>query len=648
MARFSLLLLTLLMMATPAWAKPHAAETPAQFYHKAFQALDAGDVRQAESYAARGRDPVLNKIVTFYAMALPGNDYSYAEMADFIANNPGWPGLRGVQMIAEQKIPAGMAPQKIVAWFGDHPPVTLIGFYRYVDALNQIGRADAALAAIRTRWIEGDFTGDEMEAFFTRFAALLDPGALWARLDRLLWKNDVVGARRIMPYVDASDQAVAEARLALAAQDRNAERLADRVPSAAQSDPGLFYQKLRALVHANQDDDADEMLLNAPADAAHADAWWELREIMARRAMAKHDYDLAYRLSDIRASGNPKVISFSEFLAGWLALRFLNQPEEAHTHFQNLYDNATMPVSRARGAYWLGRAYEAQGDRNAAEQAYEDAAIFNTTYYGQLAATKIDDKPVLTAKADPPLPEPARRKIMDRDIYRAILRLAESGENDRAYAFFHAAAEAASERAEFVVLTEIAARLHRPDLGIQTVKTANQKDMLVENGGFPLIDQHVPTPPEPAFTHALIRQESMFNPDAGSNAGARGLMQLMPRTARDVARHMGLQYRESRLLNPGYSLQLGTAFVQQQIEHFNGSYILALAGYNAGAGRVREWIAAYGDPRDANVDAIDWVESIPLDETRNYVERILENIQIYRAKLAGGTAPLLIIKDLKR
>jgi len=190
--------------------------------------------------------------------------------------------------------------------------------------------------------------------------------------------------------------------------------------------------------------------------------------------------------------------------------------------------------------------------------------------------------------------------------------------------------------------------MHRPDLAIQTVKAANQKNMIIENGGFPLIDMHVPAPPEPAFTHALIRQESLFNPDAESSVGARGLMQLMPRTAKDVAKKVGVRYKESLLLDPGYNLKLGTIYVQEQIDHFNGSYILALAGYNAGAGRVHEWIGEFGDPRSPNVDPVDWVESIPVQETRNYVQRIIESLQIYRAKLAGGTAPLLIINDLRR
>ena len=585
-------------------------------------------------------------------MALPGNDYPFEELNAFITGNPGWRGLKGIQMIAEQKIPPNAVPAQVVAWFSARPPVTVAGFYRYADALNQTGMAQAAENAVRARWINNDFTGDEQTVFYARYGALLDRDTMWARMDRLLWKEDDVEARRLIPYLDSTDASVAGARLALANQSRDAEMWLSRVPSGGQNDPGLLYQVLRWRVKNNLDDDADDILLRAPAriagSNAGAEAWWDQRQVMVRRAIARRDYDLAYRLASEYGQTEPKSLVQAEFLSGWIALRFINQPTVALKHFQTLYDNASTPVTRARGAYWLGRTYEALGNKNAAEQAYEDGAAFNTAYYGQLAATRLYANPVLTAKADPPLPEAAHRALMSRDILHAIVRLSDIGEPERAHTFFHAATESATERAEFIVLTEIAAHMHRPDLGIQAVKAAAQKDMLIENGGFPLISMHVPTPPESAFTHALIRQESMFNPDAASGVGARGLMQLMPRTAKEVAKKAGVRYKETLLSDPAYSMKLGTAFVQEQIEHFNGSYILALAGYNAGPGRVHEWLSEFGDPRNDNMDPVDWVELIPLQETRNYVQRIIESLQIYRAKLAGGQSRLLIINDLRR
>ncbi|MDE1901413.1 MAG: transglycosylase SLT domain-containing protein [Alphaproteobacteria bacterium] len=622
-------------------------ESQAELYRRAFAAIDANNPQLAESIAAHGRDPLLTKIVRGEAMALPGNDYSFEELNAFIAGNPGWPGLKGIQMIAEQKMPADAVPSQVVAWYAARPPVTLTGFYRYVDALNKSGMAQTAIDAIRDRWVNGDFSGDDLIAFYSRFSPLLPPGAMWARMDRLLWKNDESGARRMMPWLDATNRAVAQARLALAQND-DAEAWLDRVPPDARNDPGLLYQKLRWLIKRNDDNDADAILMNPPPEPDNAKAWWEQRQIEVRRAIAAHDFTLAYQLASANGQSAGKPLAQAEFLSGWLALRFLNKPDVALQHFQTLYDNAFTPISRARGAYWLGRSYEAMGDRNEAEQAYENAAALDTTYYGQLATARLYATPVLVAKSDPPLPDVARHAIMSRDPIRAIVDLNNIGQTDRARTFFHAAVDAAQRRAEFVVLAEIAQQIGQPDLGIQAVKAAAQKNMLIFNGGYPLLRMRAPSPPEPALTHALIRQESQFNPRVSSGVGARGLMQLMPRTAHDVARQLGMRYSESRLVEPPYNLRLGTAFVQQQIDHFNGSYILALAGYNAGPARVREWIQTYGDPRQPGIDPIDWVELIPIQETRNYVERIIENLQIYRAKLAGGQAPLLILNDLKR
>jgi soluble lytic murein transglycosylase len=644
MPRLVLFLICFFFLASPATA----ADSNAAYYHRAFAAIDSRSPDVAETLAARGPDPVLNKVVRGYAMALPGNDYTFNQMNAFVSENPGWPDLRGIQMIAEQKIPSSIPGSQIVAWFSQHPPITLVGFYRFVDALNQSGQGENAQKTVRARWIENDFSSEEQTAFFARFGRVLADNDMWSRMDRLLWKNDQNQVRRLMPYQSAADRAVAGARLAFGNQDSSARSLLSHLPSSAQNAPGLLYQNLKAHVKNNDDDEANDILLDAPPTLNHAEAWWEQRHIMARRAIEKHDYALAYRLASGHGLTDPKPAVLAEFLSGWLALRFLNKPDAAILHFQNLYDIASTPVSRARGAYWLGRTYEVLGDKNEAEQAYEDAAVFNTTYYGQLATTRIYATPFLTAKSDPPIPDTFRTTFFGQDLIRAIESLAKVGEYDRARTFFLAATENALKRAEFILLTEVATQIHRPDLGIQAVKAANQKNMLVQHGGFPLVSLRMPTPPEPAFSHALIRQESMFNPDAASAAGARGLMQLMPRTAKDVCRKIGVPYSERRLDDPSYNLQLGTAFAAQQIERFDGSYVLALAGYNAGPARTREWVELFGDPRSGGVDPVDWIELIPISETRNYIQRIIESMQVYRSKLAGGRARLLIINDLKR
>ncbi len=636
--------LLLLFLFAPLTAQ--AAKDEVAFYRQAFSAVATNNPQQIEAFASRGDDPILNKVLRAAAMAMPDNGYNFEQLNAFIAGNPGWPGLKGIQMIAEQKIPAQAPAPQVTTWFAAHPPVSLAGFYRYIDALNQSGRAEDARAAIRKRWVEGDFSGDQQTAFSSRFSPLIDSDSLWARMDRLLWKGEIAEARRLMPSLNAKDQALALTRIALATQDSRAWTWLEQLSPEVQKDPGILYLRLKWDVKAGRNDAALEALLHPPADLGDANAWGEQRQIMIRRAMEKHDYPLAYQLAAHHGLSEPKNVAQAEFLAGWIALRLLSKPEVALKHFQALDAASTTPISQARAGYWLGRTQEALGDPNAAEQAYEGASVFNTTYYGQLALTRLYAEPQLLAKADPPLPESVRHTILTKDMFRAIERLAAIGETARAQVFFHAAGEAATARADFVVLAEIAARIHRPDLGIQAVKAAAHKNMMVENGGFPLLLLPFPSPPEPAFTHALIRQESLFNAHAQSGVGARGLMQLMPATAREVARKMDLRYTESLLEDPAYNIKLGTHFVQDQIDKFGGSYIMALAGYNAGPGRVHEWIATFGDPRSGAVDPVDWIELIPIQETRTYVQRIIESTQVYRARLNNGTAPLKILKDL--
>jgi soluble lytic murein transglycosylase len=610
--------------------------------------LDAGHADRAVAYAAKGHDRILNKVLRAAYMAEPGNDVGFQEMVEFINNNPDWPNLRGIVAIAEQKIPPQMSAEDTVKWFASHPAVTLVGFYRSVDALESLGRTQDATQLVRERLINGDFSAEELSAFYARFNRYFDADSMNARLDRLDWKNDVFGARRMYGYVDVAHRNLSEARLSYANRVPHPESADASVPAELADDPGLLFERLRWLQRNNRDDDAVEMLRHAPDDLGDPEAWWEVRQIMVRRMMDRHDYATAYELAANHGQKDPKTLAPAEFLAGWLALRFLNQPDKAERHFAILSDNATTPVTRARAAYWLGRAHEVLGGKSEAEQFYEDAAALNITYYGQLAASRLSDNPTIEARPEPAVPAAVRTAFFARDNISTIEKLHDIGEDGRAGAFFHAATEAAPLRADFALLMELAYRIHRPDLAIEAAKAANQKNMLVGAGGFPLLDRILPRPPEPAFTHALIRQESMFNPKAESPVGAEGLMQLMPHTAKAVAKQCGIKYKEARLCDLDYNLRLGTAFIQSQLNMFNGSYVLTLAAYNAGPGRVREWMEQIGDPRSPNVDPVDWVEEIPVAETRNYVQRVIESLEVYRAKLDGGKAPLTILADLRR
>jgi soluble lytic murein transglycosylase len=645
MKKFVLLpTLLALIVTAPAYADQASSEN----YRRALAQIEAGHPDQAVNLAEHGHDSAMDKVITGYAMALPNNDFSFNELASFINSHPDWPGLKGILMIAEQKLPQGLTNDQVVNWFVAHAPLTPSGFYRFIDALEAKGMAQKASDLIRERWIERDFSGDEHLIYYSRFGNMLTLRDHYARLDRLLWANEVTAARQMYRYVGDEVRALAEARIGLANQLSGAESLVARVPANWQSDQGLLYERLRWRRKNNLDDAAIEILDRAPQRLVHIDAWWDERHIIIRRLLEKRDYRTAYRLAANNGLEAGQDFMQAEFLAGWLALRFLNQPDLARTHFDNMLQSATSPISRSRGAYWMGRTLEALGDRHEAEQYYESAAALNTTFYGHLAATRLSPDPMIVASPEPAIPSNLRQSFFARDVVRATESLYRLGYPDRAFSFFKAATDYASQRMEFFLLTELAYKLKRPDWAIKAAKAANQKNMIMAMNAYPILGMKLPSPPDPAFTHALIRQESLFNADAGSGVGAKGLMQLMPKTAQLVAKKLGIKYKAQSLLEPAYNVRLGTAYAAQMIGNYDGSYVLALAAYNAGPGRVHEWVSAYGDPRRGEIDPVDWIEMIPIYETRNYVQRVMENFEVYRARLNGGRASLTILQDLKR
>ncbi|MGE4352228.1 MAG: lytic transglycosylase domain-containing protein [Bdellovibrionales bacterium] len=617
-------------------------------YREAFAALDSKSYYRARTIMFQGSNVVLNKVLRGELMSVADNDFSFDELAAFVADNPDWPGLRAIALAAEHKMPSGASDEQVVNWFTAHPPLTLVGFYRFMDALEGRGQSQRAAQLIRAEWIDRNFSADDLVAFRSRYAPILRKREDVARLDRLLWDHNEKGARAMYVYMDQGHRALGEARLALAAGKGGVDSAVARVPATLMRDAGLMYERVRWRRMKDDDDGAIELLLNQPVHLGHADLWWDETNILIRRLIEKRDYKLAYRLvSSSKLEGGFDYVQ-AEFIAGWLALRFLKRPDLAHRHFGRILAEAGSPISRARGFYWIGRTYESVGQMNDARQAYEEAAVINTTFYGQLAIAKLEASPVILAKSEPPIPEAIRKVFMGRDTVRAIPQLYRIGQNERARSFLRAVADNCQQRVDFALLLELAYRLQRPDWAVSVAKAANKKNIILTGGAYPILDLRIPTPPELALTHALIRQESQFKADAGSPVGARGLMQLMPGTARDVAKKLGMTYRSDRLIDPNYNVKLGTYFIQKQIDNFDGSYILALAGYNAGPRRARQWVEMFGDPRSAQVDAIDWIELIPIYETRNYVQRIIENLQFYRARLNKGRSSLLILQDLKR
>lgn len=645
--KFSILLISLCFI-TPIAAEA-SAERPAT-YREAFKVMSGKQKYLARHFSIAGPNVILNKVLRAELMALPGNDYSFDELGTFITENPNWPGRKGVIMIAEQKIPSHYSSKQVINWFTTSPPMSLNGLKRYVLELKKVGKLQVAADHVRDWWINRDFSKGEYRGYYKRFKSNLRHIDHKNRISRLIWQKKFKDARKMYRFLNTETKKLMMARIALAKNLRGANKYLKQVPKKLLNDEGLIYERLRWRQKRKMNSGAKELLLSQPANITQPKKWWSQRHIIVRRLMERRRFSEAYRYASTHGmkadAGFPYLQS--EFVSGFLSLRKLNKPKQALQHFSNLTYTAQTPVSRARGHYWVGRALEVLGKKKAARKSYESAGILNTTYYGQLALARLNNHPIIYARPESTLPRSIRNKFYKHDMTQAIMQLDSIGQERRAQKFYMSAVKGSFRRADFALLLELAYNRHRPDWAVKAAKAANKKNLIISGSAFPVLAMRIPSPPELALTHALIRQESEFRSKAGSRVGAQGLMQLMPSTARAMAKKLGVRYRRSALADPSYNVLLGTAFIQRQINNFDGSYILALAGYNAGPSRARKWIKMFGDPRSSKIDAIDWIEQIPIYETRNYIMRIMENLQFYRARLNKGKAPLLISTDIKR
>lgn len=627
--------------------------TDLDLYRAAFHAAADEQWSEALKHAAEPKERLPAKVIQWLDLARPQSGNSFAAITAFIRANPGWPNQTGLERQAEATVPADLPAAEVRAWFAQHPPVSAEGIGRYADALAAVGEAGRAADVVRRFWSDGGFaTVEEESGFRSRFKALVRGADDLARLDRLLWDHQSTAARRLLPLVDDGHRALALARIALAEDDPGLEAAVSRVPAALAGDSGLAYERLHWRRRKDNDDGALEILRNPPAQLGRPALWWTERNILARRLMARQDAAGAYRLVKAHGLTEGQPLAEAEFLAGFLALRALHQPSEAFAHFHRVYQAVATPMSLARGAYWCGQAAEALGDHHQARQWYTAAARYPTMFYGQLAVAALgsDHPPLL-------LPEPAVSEAevttFNRlELVRVIRLLHEIDSHDAAGhvgLFLRRLTKDSKGAAQLTLLARLSDEMQRPDQAIAVAKQALQAGASLVALGYPVLTIPPAGGIEPALALAVIRQESTFNPTTISSAGARGLMQLMPPTAQQVAGKLGLHHDDGRLISdPAYNILLGSSYLGQLIENYGGSYLLAVAAYNAGSGRVHDWLGKFGDPRGGVLDPVDWVEAIPIAETRNYVQRVLEALEVYRVRLGTASADRTLKRDLAR
>lgn len=616
-------------------------EAEKQLYDAAFQHAEKKRYGDARAQGAKGGHRLLSKFFVWLDLSRGKDGGDFEELRAFIEANPHWPQLSKLRRRAEENLPKDLSDAGVLAWFRNRAPLTVEGAVRLAAALRNTGDGDGAARLLRKAWIEGEFAKTEERHFRKRYGALISRSDDIARLDRLLRQRRVAAARRQARRIGGAYRRLAEARLLLALDRPGVDAAIRRVPAELQHDPGLLYERARWRQRRGRTDGVVELLDEAGPVIRRPERWWWLRHWAARKALREGHHSVAYRMTSRHDLKDGVGFADGEWLSGWIALRFRNDPERAYRHFARLYDGVSAPISLARGAYWAAEAAAALGDADGARLWYERAAQHGTAFYGQLASARLG-RP-LDLELDPAIEVSAedRAAFEERELVRLVRLLGVFDQREHKEAFLGHLRRQAGTPLDYRLVADLALSAHRPDQAVITAKRARRQGIFMPDHLFPAppeIREQVTraASPEPALVLAVIRQESAFDTRAVSRAGARGLMQLMPGTARTVARRLDVPYRRAMLTdNPAANLRLGRAYLDQLLVDYGGTSILALAAYNAGPRRVDRWIKDYGDLRHRDVDPVDWIEQIPFNETRNYVQRVLEGRVVYRLALTG-------------
>ncbi len=638
---------TLLALLAASPAAPAAAQGTADAARRALDLAQAQRWAEADA-AAQSADALIQKMVRWQRLTQRGGAASAAEVVAFIDESPDWPSQAALQARAEELLPGEPDDAVVLRLFHTRAPRTLAAATRHARALLAAGSRVLATAAARSAWAE-DAGGDAAEEpnFLAVAQALLRQEDHARRAERLFFAGDVEGARRVIPLLDAPRARAAELRLAVLAG-------ADPDPAAAARDAGATWARARNLRRRDADAQAVQAwhagaAAQRGAGAEAQRAIWAERQLLARRMIRLGQPREAYRLAAEHGQAIPgEPRQEAEFLAGFVALRLLGDARAALPHFQRLAEGSRSAITNARALCWQGYALQEAADAAQARARFQAAAAFPVAFYGQMAMLALgEDGATLSARIRatpaPPVTEAERRSLDGRETARLVQLLTRLGEQRRARPFLLRLEEQAANNGERLLVAQLATATGRPDNPVWVARRAGAAGAMLLRDGWPL-----PFPPpqggaEPALVFAIARQESNFDSEAVSPANARGVMQLLPATAQSVARRLGVAHQPGWLLSdPAHNIRLGAHYIEERVARFSGALPLALAAYNAGSGRVDEWVGQFGDPRQGNgagqgpgagraIAMLDWMELIPFAETRNYVQRVLENVAIYRA-----------------
>lgn len=605
------------------------------------KAYREGDLSEAQILKSKLSQPAAHALAEWFAIR-SGIKVGFERIAAFQQTYPDWPVTNLMRRRVEEALLAERKPShEIRAFFAKHPPITPAGRIALAFALKTDGVEQEANEKIRHAWREDTFGSDMESRILDRFPDVLTQADHRYRMERLLLKENWGGAQRAAGYAGKDYASLVKARMAIFQGKKKAEKAFAAVPAALKKDSSYLFSRALLLRRSNKLTEAAEVIMQAPRDhelRVDGDEWWAEQRRITRELLDKGDAQTAYNVASHHAAESPVQQIEAEFHAGWIALRFLNDPKAAAEHFAKVARTGSTPISISRVAYWQGRAAEAAGAAMDARIFFERAADFPTTYYGQLAQDKLGR--AVSLRTVEPLADDARKAFEALVPVQAVGLLQQIGETELTISLYSDLAQTLDDPGQLDALAALASSQQNPRAVLAIGKIASQRGLPLDQHAYPLAAipdfEPVGDEVETAMVYAIARQESAFNPKAVSSAGARGLMQLMPATAKRTAQRFGVSFDLKRLVeDPSYNAKLGSAHLGELMEDWKGSHILAFASYNAGGGNVKKWIDAYGDPRKPQVDVVDWIERIPFYETRNYVQRVMENLYVYRQRLNG-------------
>ncbi|WP_411221903.1 lytic transglycosylase domain-containing protein [Marivita sp. S2033] len=634
--------LTVWLMIVPVLTMAQVRERPLE---RAMDLMREGNWAAAQIEARGDGQAALDVILWHYLRAGLG---SAREVQDFLARNPDWPGLPYLRKKSEGAIAASSA-EAIRVFYADHTPETGAGALSLARAQFLADEPDKANATLVNAWTTLSLASDEITAMRAAYGEVLAPHHK-DRLDAMLWLGWISNAQAMIPLVGEGEAALAAARIGLRTDAAGVDRLIEAVPASLSMDAGLAYERFAWRMRKGRTDDAVE-LLRARSKMAESlgrpEIWAGQRAVLVRQIMRAGDYGLAYELAANHHLTEGARFADLEWLAGYLSLRFLEAPKRAVTHFNAFRGAVETPISLGRAGYWLGRAYEAAGNKDAAARAYASGGQFQTSFYGLLAAERggIAPDPRLSGKEA--FADWRDAEFTTSSVFTAAILLLDAEEAVLAERFLTHLAESL-ERREIGQLGQMLEDLGQPHIQVMLGKRAAQSGYEIHAPYYalhPVAELSHPVPTE--LVLAIARRESEFDPLVISPVGARGLMQVMPGTAREVAGWLQVDYSETKLLaDPVYNAVLGSAYLERLAEQFNGNAVMIAAGYNAGPSRPERWMRERGDPRAGGMEIIDWIEHIPFTETRNYVMRVTESLPMYRARLGREPHPVPFSEEL--